>query len=52
MHVWTEAEKKSKKATITGWVQYSVIPEDGNAANALTLCEKIVVTIPYVDPAP
>lgn len=40
---FTEAETRKGSATIVGWVEYTVIGEDG--VTKLTNCEKITVTL-------
>lgn len=42
---WTDAEKKKGEAVIVGWVEYTVVGEDG--ASKITYCEKVTATLKY-----
>lgn len=41
-HTYSEAERKSGKASVSGWVEYRVIGEDGVSAE--TKCEMVTLT--------
>ena len=43
---WTDAEKKKGEAVIVGWVEYTVVGQDGITKH--TYCEKVTATLKYM----